>query len=431
MNLGRFGKIIGMKTIIPFAVILFASPALFAGIGLVSPKDGETVEQLWPDVKAFLDMPREAREQNQYKISKAEKKSFHVHTGAKPVEFQWTGDAKGVYSFKVVRVPDGKVFVETTVTGCTTQVKGRLEIARDWKWTVSDGASSASGTFKTEDRAPRIVSLEGVRNARDLGGWIGLDGRRVKQGMALRTGGLNNNAKNEYYTYEEILELFKQGKLEGAGEGKDAARLSREYAAKLGRGNGIDKNFLRLIKSAPKGPGTERLTSADRDYLLNFWKIRSDLDLRGDWETFGMLFSPLGKDVNLYHYETRSGYGGFNTPVGRATQAMNLSVFTSKTAYPIDYHCIGGTDRTGTLTYLLNGFLGVCEEDLIRDYEMSFIGGGGVDKRHYGWLMSLVKAVRELPGKTIADKVWGYYLSLGYTAEQLAELRERLLEPKK
>ena len=71
------------------------------------------------------------------------------------------------------------------------------------------------------------------------------------------------------------------------------------------------------------------------------------------------------------------------------------------------------------------------EEDLIRDYEMSFIGGGGVDKRHYGWLMGLVKAVRELPGETIPDKIWSYYRSLGFTDEQLTELRERLLEPAK
>ena len=144
-----------------------------------------------------------------------------------------------------------------------------------------------------------------------------------------------------------------------------------------------------------------------------------------------MLFSPLGKDVTWCHYETRVGYGGFMTPVGRACQALNLSVFVDKNSYPIDFHCIGGTDRTGTLAYLLNGFLGVAEEDLIRDYEMSFIGSGGVDKRHYAWLTSLVERVRELPGETIAQKINGYYLSLGFTQEQLDELRERLLEPKK
>ena len=400
-----------------------------AQIELLQPKADETVSQLWPDVKAFLALPREARELNADKISKSEKAAFLAHVGAKPVVFAWTGETNGVYTLKVARVPDGKIFVDQTVTGLTAEVKGRLEIARSWTWSVSDGQTTAKGSFKTEDFAPRIVSLDGVGNARDLGGRIGLDGRRVKQGLVLRTSGLNNNAKNTYYTYEEILELHRQGKLAGAGVGNGAAHLSRKYASQLGRGNGIDRNFLRLIKEPPKGPGTERLSAADRDYLLNFWKIKTDLDLRGDWETFGLLFSPLGKDVNFFHFETRAGYGGIVTPVGRACQALNLSVFVNRENYPIDFHCIGGTDRTGTLAYLLNAFLGVAEEELIRDYEMSFIGSGGVDKRHYGWLMSLVTAVRDLPGDTLADKVWKYYLSLGFTEDQLAQLREQLLEP--
>ena len=419
-----------MKSLVLFVVSCGVASA-FAGLEIVSPKEGETVEQLWPNVKRFLDMPREQRQLNGLNLNKKSKREFKDHVGAKPVDFKWSGNENGVYEFKVSRMPDGKEFVSAVVTGCATQVKGRLEIAREWKWSVSDGKETAVGTFKTEDRAPRIVSLEGVHNSRDLGGWIGLDGRRVRQGLALRTGGLNNNAKSEYYSYEEILELHKQGKLVGAGVGRNAAHLSREYASKLGRGNGIDKNFLRLIKTPPQGPGTDRMTAADRDYLLNFWKMKSDLDLRGDWETFGMLFSPLGRDVNLFHFETRAGYGGFVTPMGRANHAMNLTVFMDAKNYPIDFHCIGGTDRTGTMAYLLNGFLGVSEEDLIRDYEMSFISGGGVDKRHYNWLMGLVNAVRELPGDSIADKIWRYYLTLGFTEEQLKDLRERLLEPAK
>ena len=408
---------------------------LFAGIELVAPKDGETVEQLWPDVKAFLDLPREARQNHGLNLSKDEKRKYRGCDDAKPVEFRWTGDTNGVYTLKVSRVPDGKVFVETVVTGCTTQIKGRLEIARAWKWSVTDGKESAEGTFRTEDHAPRIISFDGVRNARDLGGWIGLGGRRVKQGMVLRTGGLNFNAESEYYTKDEIVDLFNQGKLKGAGVGvggirENADQWTRKYGALLKKGEKLpDKRRLQLIKAGPTRPGKERLSAADRDYLLNFWKVQSDLDLRGDWETFGLLVSPLGKDVDYYHFPTRDNYGRINTPVGRATQALNISVFMKKESYPIDFHCIGGTDRTGTLAYLLNAFLGVDEEDLIRDYEMSFITGGGVDKQHYGWLQEMVNAVRSLPGETLADKMWGYYLSLGYTAEQLTKLRERLLEP--
>ena len=399
-----------------------------AALTLLAPKEGETVPQLWPKVKEFLDMPREARKENAYKISKKEKNQFKQSRGAKPVEFAWTGDTNAVYTLTVKRLPDGKVFHSAIVTGCTASVKGRLEIAREWEWSVTGGGETATGRFATEDRAPRIVSFDGVRNARDIGGRIGLNGRRIKQGLVLRTGGLNHNAPTVYYTYDEILKMHAEGTLAGAGVGKSRS-LGYEYETKLKSGKGIDRKFLRLIKQGPDKPGAERLTPADKDYLLGFIGLKSDLDFRSDWECFGMTGSPVGEDVNWYHYCCVSGYGGFVSPTGRASAALAFSLFVDEKNYPIDFHCIGGTDRTGTFAYLLEGLLGVDEEDLIRDYEMSFIAGGGVDKRHYGWLETLIKAVRELPGDTIPEKLERYFLSLGYTKEQIEFVREFLLEP--
>ncbi len=412
-----------------FSGVLCAAVTLCADIRLTSPQEGEIVSQLRPEAIKFMEMPREARKVHAWNLTKAQKKAFGRAHGAKPVEFAWLGDTNAVYTLTVKRLPDGKVFHVATVTGCTASVTGRLEIARKWEWTVSDGKESVSGTFLTEDRAPRIISLDGVRNARDIGGRIGLNGRRIRQGLVFRTGGLNYNANATYYTYDEILALHKAGKLATAGVGKSRG-LGAEYEAKLKSGKGIDRSHLRLFKQGPDKPGAERLTPADKDYLLGFIGLKSDLDFRSDWECFGMTGSPLGEDVNWYHYSCVSGYGGFVSPTGRASAALAFSLFVDKTNYPIVFHCIGGTDRTGTFAYLLEGLLGVEEEELIRDYEMSFIAVGGVDKRHYGWLETLVKAVRKLPGDTIPEKLEGYFLSLGYTKEQIEFVREFLLEPR-
>lgn len=415
------------KTLMALGVA-FAAFAIKAEIRITSPQEGETVPQLWPEQIAFLEAPREQRKMYRYEKDKKAVEALKArNAGARPVVIAWTG-ASGPCKVKVVRLPDGKVFHESSAVG-SVSITGRLEIARSWRATVSAGASKASVTFSTEDRAPRIISLDGVRNARDLGGRIGLDGRRVKQGLVFRTGGLNYNAKAEYYTYDEILKLHEEGKLAKAGTWKSHG-LGREYEAKLKSGKGLDKNNLKLFKHGPTKPGDQRLSDADRAYMLGFLNIKTDIDFRDDWECFGMTGSPLGDDIHWYHYNWIGSYGGYNRPNGRASAARAFSVLPHQHLYPLVFHCIGGTDRTGMFAFMLNALLGVDEEELIRDYEMSFIALGGVDKRHYEWMESMLKTAHELPGDTLADKFRRYFISLGFTEEEVDGVREFLLEPK-
>ena len=50
---------------------------------------------------------------------------------------------------------------------------------------------SAVASFKTEDLQPRQITLPGVDNVRDLGGWKTADGRRMRLGLIFRSAGLN------------------------------------------------------------------------------------------------------------------------------------------------------------------------------------------------------------------------------------------------
>jgi hypothetical protein len=123
----------------------------------------------------------------------------------------------------VRRLPDGKVFHSSEQRRRHAEVDS-LEIAREWEWTVSDGTETATGRFRTEDQGPRLIRINGVANARDIGGWIGLGGRRIKQGLLFRSAGLNDNAPIEYYSLDEIKKLHAEGRLAGMGkEGKTHA----------------------------------------------------------------------------------------------------------------------------------------------------------------------------------------------------------------
>ena len=50
-----------------------------------------------------------------------------------------------------------------------------------------------------------------------------------------------------------------------------------------------------------------------------------------------------------------------------------MKLFADENNYPIVYHCVYGRDRTGTITFLLYGLLGVEKRDIYRDYELTFI----------------------------------------------------------
>lgn len=54
-------------------ILAFGYQPVKAGVQLISPKEGETVEQLWPEVKAFLDAPREVREHHAENLSRGKK----------------------------------------------------------------------------------------------------------------------------------------------------------------------------------------------------------------------------------------------------------------------------------------------------------------------------------------------------------------------
>ena len=417
------GRKATMRTLFHKKTVLIAALVLSVAVQaltLTSPEDGATVSLLSEKQKAFMRMAREARaaffDDNQ---PKKEKEIKRYRSDPQPVRLAWTG--KG--PFKVVVTKRGEVEPWFSATTSSNRVDvWNLEIGRIYDWTVSAGGESAKGTFATEDLAPRLVRVPGVPNLRDMGGRV-INGRRVRQGLVYRSSGLNNNAKGIFYTYDEIVQLESEGKLAGMGD------LGAKYSKTLKAGKELDRNYLRLKKPRPSAPRTARLTEEWREYMCRKLGIKTDLDLRSTHERFGMTGSPLGPEVRFVTMEENyHGYAAIHTAGAEDTRRV-LRVFLDRANYPIDFHCIGGADRTGTVATILHGILGLADDEIWKDYQITAWQGGVNDAKHLGWFTKFVASFDKFEGATLAERIQKYVLGLGFTEKDMETIREIMFEP--
>ncbi len=390
MKKGRYA----FRLAAPFAAAMFALVAQgeAAGIVPVSPAADAVEPLLAPAQRNYVLSPRATRDLY-FADDRARRDELKAAGNRpRPVRLAWRGGEGREAVVEVVRADTReKVFSWRGVTNELDVLN--LEIAREYEWRVTCGTESAGGTFRTEDLAPRFVRVENVANMRDLGGRIGLGGRRVRQGRIYRSAGWNANAR---WTYRKNA----QGK------------LTREIDA-----------------SVPPVPGTNYVTAAGRAYACGTLGIRSDIDLRTDRECHGMTDSPLGDGVSWFHH-SYLGYYQTILPEGRKAFADVFRVLLDEKNYPVVFHCIGGADRTGTLAFILNALLGCDEEELFIDWEVTGFTGGITDSRHRKWFLGLVHTLGRQPGENWAEKASWYVRRCGFTDADIAKFREMMLEPK-
>ena len=232
---------------------------------------------------------------------------------------------------------------------------------------------------------PRTISIEGVSNTRDIGGYYTTDGNyRVRQGMAYRGGALEQAIYN--------------------------------------------------------GAVVSEITQAGKEKMLHVYNIKTDLDVRGS-----LSVSPLGNSVNFVnvsgpYYVGSTGVDsnadsskGSWSGTYRQALLKEIQTFANPDNYPIYFHCQIGRDRTGTLSFLINALLGVGENDLCMEYELSFFSEAGC--RDDGSPAALMLQIRNLlrylknygPGD-LKENTERFMLELGVTQEEIDSIRAILLE---
>lgn len=104
-----------------------------------------------------------------------------------------------------------------------------------------------------------------------------------------------------------------------------------------------------------------------------------------------------------------------------------FQVLADESNYPVYMHCSIGTDRTGYISYLVNGLLGVSEEDLFRDYLFSNFGKINTPRTLKPLEDTYHRTInRDFAGDTLSERIEAFLLSVGVTQEEIDAVRRIL-----
>lgn len=247
------------------------------------------------------------------------------------------------------------------------------------------------------------VALEGIFNLRDLGGYETVDGRVVRNGCLFRSDELHALTESD-------LEVV-------ASLGIRVLFDLRNETERTLKPNPVIDGVEVYERDAPPAEGAS-LSLEDQ--------IATGITPQRDDEEFGGVYVFL-----LTHLAD-----DFRRVVELAVDAAER---------PLLYHCVAGKDRTGITSAILLGLLGVDDETILDDYELTtkywtpnriiqmkdFLDEHGADHEHIQHLISARRPVLTKAIKHIHDEYGGYenYVTqvLGIAPDKITRMRETLL----
>ena len=297
-----------------------------------------------------------------------------------PVKIVWEYDGERVEKFLVAYATKGDFSDEIAVeTAGDARFVDLYNLYKACAYFVritayngkGEAVESAEGGFYTTSLGPRVMNFDGICNVRDFGGWTTMDGQTIPQGIAYRGGS---------------------------------------------------------PMPLPRDPLDTVLTEQGKAYMRDTLGVKTELDLRSPEES-GIYGEGVIPGVKLL-YKTINGYDAAMKEPERYREMFKA--FADKGNYPLYYHCTAGSDRTGTVTFLLRMLLGMSEFDAIKDHEFSSFSIYGERNTKTGesgeWFHLFYDRLQaEYEGKTTQEKVVNYLRKIGVTEEEMDNIKGILL----
>ena len=228
---------------------------------------------------------------------------------------------------------------------------------------VVGGSSTLSqGQFQTEGHL-RMIKANTAFNIRDLGGWLNLDGKRVRYGKIFRGGELNIGHE---VSADDLAELRRLG-------------------------------------------------------------IAAEIDLRHDADCGGIspTESALGSDAAYLYMNQDYNSNMFVTHQEDYKQMFNFTLNNLREGKAVYFHCRIGADRTGSYGLLLDGLCGMTFDQLCKEYELTTFSEAGTrpwDDTGSLNMHEKLEYIQTLPGSTLQRQFF-YYMNteVGIPADDLFE----------
>ena len=240
-----------------------------------------------------------------------------------------------------------------------------LQTGTTYYYQVTVGEKAYTGSFRTAS-SNRFISVPGVENLRDIGGYQTLDGKTVKQGLLIRGCELDGIKNADYLV-----------------SAQDAAIMQETFG------------FV------------------------------YDLDLRSPEIIQGEYQSVLGAQVGHKFYDAPT-YAQIFRPEYLESMRAIFADLANPDNYPMYLHCTWGRDRTGTIVLLLHGLLNVSQEDALQEYRLTGYVTPAVAKNDK--MDALFLLLNPYEGNTFQEKVINYLTTtVGVTPEEIASIQSIFL----
>lgn len=238
-----------------------------------------------------------------------------------------------------------------------------LKTDTTYHYQVEVSGKQYSGTFETA-ASNRFISVPGVENLRDIGGYQTLDGKTVKQGLLIRGCELDGLKNEDYFLADE-----------------DVAAVQETFG------------FV------------------------------YDLDLRSPEIVEGEYSSRLGIPHKFYDAPTYAQI--FRTEYQQSLRDI-FADLADPEKYPMYLHCTWGRDRTGTVVLLLQGLLNVSEEDLMHEYRLTGYVTPAVATNNK--MDTVFTQLGSYEGDTLQERIINYLTTtVGVTQEEITSIQSIFL----